>query len=328
MKIGLIGSGVITDAFIQASLEVENVECIAIYSRKEETARKIVDKYQVKQIYTDYQSMLSDKNLNFIYIASPNNLHYEHAIKALENGKNVICEKPFTSTVKEAGKIIALAKSKNLYLFEAITTIHFPNFQKIKEAIPLLGAMKLVQCSFSQYSSRYDRLLTGEVANVFNPAYSGGSLADLNIYNLHFAAGLFGEPGQVIYFANMAENGIDTSGIALLKYEGFICECTGAKDSYSPSSIILQGTKGYIKMNGPPSECPSFELGLGNTVKYFNEHTRSNRLVYEIIQFEEMFHLNNYKRCCELMDHSLRVVRMAEAARKYAKILFPADLVE
>jgi len=211
MKIGTIGTGVIVEGFLNAVMEVEDVECTAVYSRKEETARVLADKYSVKQVYTDYNALLKDENINYIYIASPNSMHYEYALKALQNGKNVICEKPFTSTVKEAEALVALAKEKNLFLFEAITTVHLPNYNKIKEKIQLLGELKLVQCNFSQYSSRYDKLLAGEVINVFNPAFSGGALQDINIYNLHFVTGLFGKSKLVKYAANIAENGIDTS---------------------------------------------------------------------------------------------------------------------
>ena len=80
-----------------------------------------------------------------------------------------------------------------------------------------LGKIKLVQCNYSQYSSRYDKFLAGEIPNVFNPVFSGGALQDINIYNLHFVTGLFGKAKEVKYIANSAENGIDTSGIATIK---------------------------------------------------------------------------------------------------------------
>lgn len=325
MKIGTIGTGVIVEEFLNGVKEAENVECIAVYSRKEETARALADKYNVKQIYTDYNDLFKDEDINFIYIASPNSMHYEYALKALQNGKNVICEKPFTSTVEEARALITLAKEKSLFLFEAITTIHLPNYNKIKEKIELLGKLKLVQCNFSQYSSRYDKLLAGEITNVFNPEFSGGALQDINIYNLHFVTGLFGKGEVVNYTANIAENGIDTSGIVTLKYEDFVCQCAGAKDSNSPSFAIIQGTKGYIKLNGTINQCSSFEIEVGGKLETYNEQQFSNRMVYEIIDFNEIYHSGDLKKCHELLEHSLRVVETVVTARKEAGIVFPAD---
>lgn len=325
MKIGTVGTGVIVEEFLNAVKEVVNVECTAVYSRKEETARVLADKYNVKQIYTDYDVLIKDENVNFVYIALPNSMHYEYALKALQNGKNVICEKPFTSTVEEAKVLIDLAKQKSLFLFEAITTLHLPNYTKIKEHIEALGEIKLVQCNFSQYSSRYDRFLAGVVSNVFNPAFSGGALVDINIYNLHFVTGLFGKAKEVKYLANIAENGIDTSGISILRYDDFICECVGAKDSYSPSFAIIQGTKGYIKLNGTTNQCLSIEIGVGDKVKTYNEQKYSNRMIYEVIDFTTMYHNNDLKKCHELLDHSLSIVETVVMARKDAGIVFAAD---
>ncbi|WP_010237365.1 Gfo/Idh/MocA family protein [Clostridium arbusti] len=325
MKIGTIGTGSIVETFLDAVKEVDNVQCTAVYSRKRETGEALANKYDVKQVYTDYDSLLKDENVNFIYIASPNSMHYEYALKALQSSKNVICEKPFTSTIEEAKTLINLAKEKNLFLFEAITTLHLPNYIKIKEKIGSLGQLKIVQCNYSQYSSRYDKLLAGEVTNIFSPAFSGGSLADINIYNLHFVTGLFGKAKEVKYIANIAENGIDTSGIAILKYDDFICECTGAKDSKSPSFAIIQGTKGYIKLNGSANQCISFEVGIDNKIETYNEQKFSNRMVYELIDFEDTFSNNDLEKSHKLLEHSLSVIETAVTARKDAGIVFAAD---
>lgn len=325
MKIGTIGTGSIVEVFLDAVSKVLDVECTAVFSRKEETASSLADKFGVSRIYTSYDAMLADDNVDFIYIASPNSLHYDYALKALRNGKNVICEKPFTSTVQEAQTLVNLAKRTNLFLFEAITTIHFPNYHKIKEHLPSIGDLKLVQCNYSQYSSRYDKLLAGEVTNIFDPAFSGGSLVDINIYNLHFVTGLFGMAKQVSYQANKAANGIDTSGIALLKYDDFVCECVGAKDSYSPCFIILQGTKGYIRMDGPTNECLSFEVGTGGSVRSYNEQENVNRMIYEVRAFEDIYRKNDLGKCHELLDHSLLVEKTVVMARQDAGIVFAAD---
>ncbi|UZW14695.1 Gfo/Idh/MocA family oxidoreductase [Clostridium pasteurianum] len=325
MKIGTIGTGSIVETFLDAVQQIENVECTAVFSRRIETGETLADKYDIKQVYTDFNLLLSDENVNFIYIASPNSLHYDYALKALQNGKNVICEKPFTSTVEETKTLINLARDKKLLLFEAITTLHLPNYNKIKEKLNSLGELKLVQCNYSQYSSRYDKFLAGEVTNIFNPAFSGGSLADINIYNLHFVTGLFGKAKEVKYIANIAENGIDTSGIALLKYDNFICECTGAKDSEGPNFAIIQGTKGYIKLNGAVNRCPSLEIVIDDKIETYNEQSFSNRMVYELIDFENIYNNNDLEESYKLLDHSLKVMETAVLARKDSGIVFAAD---
>lgn len=325
VKIGTVGTGIIVEKFLDAVNEVENVECTAVFSRKEESAGVLAAKYNVKQIYTDYNALLNDKNVNFIYIASPNSLHFENAFMALQNGKNVICEKPFTSTVEEIKILMDLAKEKKLFLFEAITTLHLPNYIKIKEKIGSIGKINLIQCNYSQYSNRYDKFLAGEVTNIFDLKFSGGALQDINIYNLHFVIGLFGKAKEVKYVANIAENGIDTSGVITLRYDDFVCECVGAKDSNSPGFAIIQGEKGYIKLNGPANQCLSFEIGFDDKVETFNEQKFTNRLVYELKDFINIYHNNDYKKCNKLLEHSLCVIETAVLARKDAGIVFPAD---
>ena len=202
MKIGTVGTGFITNYILDNIEKTDGISCHAVYSRNEDSARRLAEKYHIEKTYTDYERMLSDDSLNFIYIASPNSLHYSQTKSALEHGKNVICEKPFTATTTEAVELIRLAKENHLFLFEAITTLHQPGFHWVRKNINLLGSIKMVSLTFCQYSSRYDALLSGQVPPVFDPACCGGALMDLNLYNVHFVVGLFGEPMSVSYHPN------------------------------------------------------------------------------------------------------------------------------
>jgi scyllo-inositol 2-dehydrogenase (NADP+) len=193
MRVGVIGTGNIVEKFLSAINDIEGAHGEAVYSRREETGKLLANKLNIEKVYTDLDTMLEDEAIDFIYVASPNSLHYEHSLKALQRGKNVICEKPFTSTVEEVESLIKLAKEEKLMLFEAITTIYLPNYKLIKENIERLGQIRMVQCNLSQYSSKYNQLLASETPNIFNPKFSGGALQDINIYNLHFVMNMFGK---------------------------------------------------------------------------------------------------------------------------------------
>lgn len=328
MKIGIVGSGGIVNTFVDAAKEIDGVELVAICCREKsiEKGKAIARRCSFNKVYTDYELMLKDEEIEFVYIALPNNLHYPYAKRALEAGRNVIDEKPFTSTAEEAETLINLARRKNLFLFEAITTLHLPNYKLIKEKLIEIGDIKIVTCNYSQYSSRYDAFLKGEIHPVFNPELSGGALMDINIYNLHFITGLFGKAKEVKYMANIAHNGVDTSGIVTLKYDRFAGVCIGAKDCGCESSCYIEGTKGYIKVNGPASQCTSFEMHLnGSKSQIFNMQTASNRMTYEIDDFKKIFNSKNYKECYSMLDHSLNVIESAVEARTDAKIVFKAD---
>ena len=325
MNIATIGTGSIVELFLSAVEEVDGAQCLAVYSRKEETAELLADKFDISAIYTDINEMMDNTAIDFIYIASPNSLHFEQAYLALQHGKNLIIEKPFTSTAREAEQLIELAKEKQLMIFEAISTIHMPNYKLIKEYISSLGPIKLIQCNYSQFSSRYEKLQNGEIPNVFNPEFSGGALADINVYNLHFVMNLFGTPESVRYTANKHANGIDTSGVAIMKYPDFIAECVGAKDTQSTNFAMIQGEKGYLNVVNGANGCQEVIVTIGEREVRLNAQTKTNRLYYEVAEFHKIYQNRDFERCYDLLDYTKTVVDVLEAARKDAGIIYAAD---
>lgn len=318
MKIGIVGSGFIIKDCLEAVKESNEIEVISICVRENslDKARKFMDEYRIFKVYTDYDDFLRDTELEFVYIGIINSLHYTYAKKALEYNKNVICEKPFTENSEELKELIEIAKEKRLYLFEAITTIHLENFDYIKENISKLGEIKIVQCNFSQYSSRYDKYKNGEVLPVFDPKLNGGALYDINIYNIHLVAGLFGEPKNIEYFGNKGFNGVDTSGILILDYDKFKAVCIGAKDSGSPNFIIIQGDEGYIKINSATNLIENIELSFNKKVDEINNNVYNNRMTREFLNFKNIFDTDNFIEMEKLLNHSFLVMKMLEKAKK------------
>lgn len=327
MKLGIIGSGMIVNVALQALESLKEIEKIAICDRKEskEALEELAEKHKILAVYTDYEEILKNKEIDTVYLGIINSMHYEYSKKALEAGKNVICEKPFTSNIKELRELITLAKSKNLFLFEAITMLYSPNFNYIKENLDKLGDIKLVQCNYSQYSSRYDKYLEGIVLPAFDLSMSGGSLYDINIYNVHFVTGLFGKPNQVKYYANIGFNGIDTSGVLLLTYDNFVAVCSGAKDSTSVNHATVQGIKGYLKVNSSVNISSSVELYINRELNTYNGEINKNHMINEFQAFAKMINENDFDNCYKNLKHSEIVMEILCDARKDAGIVFSAD---
>ena len=131
MKIGTIGSGEIVCKFLDGVSKTDGVSCEAVYSRSKEKGETLAAGYGVSKIYTQLEALMKDEQVDCIYVASPNSLHYEQTKMALEHGKNVICEKPFTTTFKKAKELVALAKDKGLFLFDAVPPSFLPNFKAV-----------------------------------------------------------------------------------------------------------------------------------------------------------------------------------------------------
>ncbi|MDR1142910.1 MAG: Gfo/Idh/MocA family oxidoreductase [Spirochaetaceae bacterium] len=331
MKIGTVGTNFIVDTFIEAVRKTGKAEIAACYSRQPETAAAFAKKHGVPKLYTGRDAFLQDGDLDCVYVAAPNALHYGWARDALTAGRSVICEKPFVSNAAELEDLAALAKEKRLFLFEALTVPHLPNFRLIREKLSAVGAVRFVQLNFSQYSSRYGAFLAGKNPNLFSPDFSGGALMDLNYYNLCFILRLFGEPEELRYFANKAENGIDLSGLLVLRYGGFIASAAATKDSDSSNFVQIQGEKGYIVSRSTASNLRGgFDLvtraaGAAPGEEHFNAQESENVLVYEVEDFIREYTAGDPSSSREALTDSIIAARWMDRARKDAGIVFAAD---
>lgn len=325
IRIGTIGTGSIVDTFFDAVSKTDNTEVVVIYSRNEETAQAFAARHNLTKWYTDRDAFLNDPEIDVVYVAAPNSLHYQWTLDALNAGKGVICEKPFVSTLAECETLCSLAQEKGLFLVEAITVPHLPNFKLLREHLNRIGPVRVGQLNFSQYSSKHKAFLEGKNPNVFNPAFAGGALMDINYYNLRFMLDLFGEPEDVRYFANLAHNGIDTSGVLIMTYPGFLAEAVGAKDSRSENMVQIQGEKGYIKVPKESSRCISFTVVTQNGEETFNEQTDDNVLVYEMQEFAEIYQNNDLTKRDELLEMTCRAMKWLEIARKDGGVCFEGE---
>ena len=321
MKFAAIGTGAITKSMLAEYARSEHLECNAILSRKEDTGRAMAEQFGIPKVYTDLNALLADPEIELVYVASPNSIHYSQTKAALLSGKHVICEKPFAPTLAEARELVALAKEKHLLLFEAITTAHHPNYGLIRERLPSLGPLKVVLCTFCQFSSRYPALLEGKVSPVLDPAFKGGALMDINLYNIHFVVGLFGSPEKVHYYPNLHTNGVDTSGLLVLEYPGFICQCVGAKDCAAENGIQIVGELGRIHVTPSGSNCHKVEICLRGQEPQVTAYPEGP-WYYEVQDIGRLIAAEDYAACYTALETTVKVVDVLERARKGAGLCF------
>ncbi|PWW38710.1 MULTISPECIES: Gfo/Idh/MocA family protein [Paenibacillus] len=327
MKLGIVGAGMIVKDLLSFIHEIPAITLGAICSRPGHLDKllSLQEQYGIARIHSEYSGMLVNDEVDTIYIGLPNHLHYAYAREALLGGKHVICEKPFTSNLQEFLELKEIARQKQLVLVEAITNQYLKNYLSIKENLPKLGDIKIVECNYSQYSSRYAAFQAGEVLPAFNPEMSGGALMDINLYNIHLVVGLFGSPKKVEYWANM-ERGIDTSGMLLLDYGEFKCVCIGSKDSTAPNAMNIQGNKGYIHMTSSANKCESFDLALyKETPIRVDVKDHPHRMYDEFVEFERMIREQDLEKVTAMLEHSERVMEVIEQAKQSANLVFGPD---
>jgi predicted dehydrogenase len=326
IKFAIVGTGWITEAFIQAASLSEQYQLVGVYSRTENKAKQLAKQYNASYYFTDLEEMAKNEEVEAVYIASPNSLHFEQSQIFLKNKKHVICEKPIFSNTVELEKAYQTAEENGVFLVEAIRNIYTPNFNLLKEKLHMAGELRSAILPYMKYSSRYDQFLAGEEPNIFSSDYSGGALVDLGVYPLYLAICLFGEPKKVSYHPVILRSGVDGSGTLLLDYEGFVCTilCSKIVDSIIPCEI--HGEKGTFVLEdaAPISE-----------IKFLDTHTKETHIlsvdqeeqnmVYECINIASIIETNNKVKYEQLKDWSQIVLRITEEARRQNHILFKAD---
>lgn len=323
--LGTIGSGFIVHQILNHVQRMDGIRLAAVYSRSEETGRNLAKEYGGARVYTTLEAFLADMEINTVYIASPNLLHYEQTRAALLAGKHVICEKPFCVRAAQARELVQLARERALLLVDAVPTTFLPNYKILRQELPKIGRVRLVMANYSQYSSRYDRLLDGEVPNVFNPAFGGGSLMDLNFYNLYLSVALFGQPQQAVYYPNRWGELADTSGSLILRYEDFVCQCAGAKDCWGVNYYQIEGEQGYIYITDGSNGLAEIRLGTREGEMCFNAQQEPDRWYYEVQALTELLLAENFNALEPRLDCMLQVMETLEMARRGAGLEFPGD---
>ncbi len=138
------------------------MEIIGIQGNTMSKAKELCKRNGISYACSNFEE-LYETGIDTVYIAVPNYLHYNYCKMALEKGIHVIVEKPITSNLQEALSLKSLAARKECFLFEAVTTLYLENYKKIKEWLPRIEKIKIVQSQYSQYSRRYDAFCDGVI---------------------------------------------------------------------------------------------------------------------------------------------------------------------
>lgn len=348
MKLAIIGTGKIVHEALRALTAVDRICVKAIYARphSRQTGEELARQYGIGEVYTDYDQLLAQADVDAVYIGLINSAHFAYTKAALLAGKHVILEKPLTSTLQEAQELARISEQTGCYVLEAITSTHNKVFGHMKDELGNLGTVRIAQFTFSQYSSKYSDYLNGKIAPTFDPQLSGGALYDMNLYNIYLATGLFGAPEEVMYYPNIGYNGIDTSGIVILSYPQHQVLCIGTKDTDGPNAAVIQGENGWMRMAGKPNVDNDLEVAVVGgaeetpgqpqlsasgsvdrsfTRRHYEAQQVHHRMCAEFADFAAIIDGKDAAQAAKLLEHSLIVMDILEKARFSAGIRFGCD---
>ena len=324
VRFGIIGSNFITDRFWEAAKLCENVEIRAIYSRDINKARRLAAEKGIPLFFDNLKALSACRQIDAVYIASPNSCHFEQTMMMLKAKKHVICEKPLASNYAEGSVMFRCAKDNGVFLMEAMRPVFHPVYQVIREKLKEIGPIRQVTLSYCQYSSRYNKFKRGIIENAFDPSLSNGSIMDIGCYPIHVMVMLFGLPGEIMSMGIRLPNSIDGNGNIIAHYGEFLANISYSKitDSYLENEI--QGENGSVRfydIASPKNIC----CRIGDNVQNMEVPGAEPDMQYEIREFVNIIQRTEYPDTYQ--KYSLDTLHLIDEAREQMKIVFPADTI-
>jgi D-xylose 1-dehydrogenase (NADP+, D-xylono-1,5-lactone-forming) len=247
VKWGIVSTADINRKIIPGAHASDKVDLVAVASREEARAEAYAREWEIPRAYGSYEDLLADAEIEAVYISLPNTLHVEWSIKALEAGKHVLCEKPFTRHPEEADEAFDVAEREGRLLSEAFMYRHNPQTAKLVELIRdgAIGELRLIRSAFSYglYEAENIRLRTD---------VEGGALMDVGCYNVSGSRLLGGEPERVWGEAWYGPSGTDWIFAGTLRFPENVTatfDCGTALPERDELEAI--GSKGSLFLDDP-----------------------------------------------------------------------------
>jgi predicted dehydrogenase len=249
LKIGVLGAARINgDALVKPARKVDGVEVVAIAARDPQRAAEAASKHGIPKVHDSYEAMLADPGLDAIYIPLPNGLHGRWTLAAIDAGKHVLCEKPFTANADEARAVAAAAASSGVVVMEAHHTSHHPQTKRAAQLVRdgVLGRLESASAAFIVPMPPSDDIR-------WNLDLAGGSLMDLGCYPVRWLRDVLGVTPSVESAAASDRDGIDASMAARLDYAGVRGRLRAAMWTTPPLVITaeVRGSAGVMKVRMP-----------------------------------------------------------------------------
>ena len=322
MKIGILGAGRIAGKFANTMNQVSEAECWAVASRSAERAAAFAEQWGFAKSLGSYEEMLSDPELELVYVATPHSHHYEHMKLCLEYGKHVLCEKAFTLNAAQAREIAALAAEKNCYLAEALWTRYMPSRQVIDDLLSsgIIGKVRMLTANLCNPVSHKERIM--------DPALGGGALLDLGVYGLNFAMTHLGhEITGVDTTVQMTDTGVDGSEVITLRYRnGAMAVLTHSVFARSDLQGVFSGEKGYIvveNINNPKSA--SAYDDYGRLLKRVEVPPQVTGYEYELQEAIRCISEGKTRTECITPEYSVKLMELMDRVRDQWGFRFPQE---
>lgn len=322
MKLGILGPGRIARSVAPALVALPEIECYAVASRTPGKAEDFAKDFGFQKVYHSYEEMLTDPEVELVYVATPHSHHYEHMMLCLEHGKAVICEKAFTMNAAQAKKIRDYSQEHGIFVAEAIWTRYMPSRQLIQEVIDsgIIGKINTLTANLSYVIDKKQR--------VIEPALAGGALLDIGIYGINFARMHFGEDIQRVESSvQLTDTGVDgMETITLFYRDGRMAVLTHSIYCRSDRKGIFHGDKGYavVENINNPQSISVYDLN-DNLIAHYDVPKQVNGYEYEFAEAVRCIREGKTEPDSMPLAESIQVMEFMDSLRAKWGVVYPQE---
>ncbi|MBK8805308.1 MAG: Gfo/Idh/MocA family oxidoreductase [Bacteroidales bacterium] len=304
VKWGIIGLGKIAGKFAEGLKFVDNAVLYAVASSSHLRAEEFAKEFSVLNYSDSYEAMVKLPELDVVYIASNNNLHYEHVKLCLENNKHVLCEKPFTANYSQTKELFDLAQQKGLFLMEALWTRFLPSMSYLELLVMnnTFGAIKSIDVSF------------GFVANpdpqgrLLNKELGGGALLDIGIYPIFLCNFLLGTPDKINVQVETGETGVDIHSLIAYEYKNAKAQFTCSFKEKLNNEAVITFEKAVVKLHAM-WHCPTKVEVITYNSEFIDLPWAGNGYNYEAQYVTDTIANKSYSKSLFNADNSLALIK-------------------
>jgi predicted dehydrogenase len=320
---GILATGFIARLFTQDLLRSGHTVA-AVGSRTRESADRFAAQFGIARAHGSYGALIADPGVDVVYVATPHPLHASNAIAALEAGKHVLVEKPFTLNAIEAERVVTLAARKRLVVLEAMWTRFLPHMVRIREIVASgrLGQIRSVLVDHTQD-------LPDEPAHRLNALeLGGGALLDLGIYPISFAWDILGAPLAIQATARFKATGADAEVATIFRHAGDALSLTlSASDTAGPNIATVIGTEGRIEVDTIwyyPARFVVRNNG-GESVEEFKSSVSGRGMQYQAAELERLIQSGLLAGEILPPSESVAIMRTLDAVRAQIGLRYPGE---
>lgn len=320
---GILGTGSIARRIAAAVQFVDDAELVAVGSRTQESADKFGDEFSIPHRHASYEALVGDPDVDVIYVSTPHPFHKENSLLALEAGKAVLCEKPFTMNAAEAMDVVGLARIKRLFLMEAMWTRYLPVMVKVRELIAqgAIGEVRMLNADFGFRANPIN-----PTSRTFDLALGGGAVLDVGVYPISLASMLFGTPSDVVSAVHLGETGVDEQNVVVLKYPaGQLAITSSAVRTTTPQEAFIMGTEGRIHIAAEWWRGQQLTLKAGGKDEVFDVPYEGNGFNYEVEEVGRCLRAGLLESPIMPLDETISIMRTMDTVRAEWGLVYPTE---